>query len=384
MPTAVQSDTLERPREVDVGAIESEFMQLWKRATDDREGAEGGLAVRACTLNFVVVTEDAARLQAIEQLVGAVTLEHPGRIFLIHVKRGNVPDKLTAWISARCVVPVPGGKQVCCEQITLQATGREVSKLPSIVASLLVPDIPTILLWKGEVDAADPLLASLSELVDRLLIDSSEEPDAIRVLTSWVNLFSARGEDVLRGDLAWAHVTPWRAALAQTFSLQATRAYLDQIAGLQIAISTTSHPAHSGASQALLVISWLADRLHWSVSTRVGGSSAGGYEISLNAHGGPIACTVIPRPATIPGPGGIEEIRMTTRPGVVISWASGEERSCIRSTVTTPDGHRSEGALWARDRDEMSIVAQELEVLDRDPQYIAAIQVLRSLLKAGR
>jgi glucose-6-phosphate dehydrogenase assembly protein OpcA len=371
---------LEQPRGVDVVAIERELAQLWKRATDDREDLDHGPVVRACTLNLVVVTEEAARLQAIEQLVGEVTLEHPARIFLIHAERDGAPPLLDAWISARCTIAVPGEKQVCCEQITIHAVGAEYTKLPSVVASLLVPDIPSVLLWKAKIVPKDPLLSALSELVDHLLIDSSEEAEPVQLLTSWADFSAANRDAVIPGDLAWSHLTPWRSALGQAFSPAETRMYLQEIATIDIVISTSTQPVHSGASQALLLVSWLAARLGWSIGKTAGGNTASGYTASFTATGGPISFSAAVRQTAGAGPGGIEEIMLRTRTGAVIGLTSSEERSCIRSTITARDGHRHDNVLWARDRDETSVVAQELEVLDRDPVYIAAMKILRSLL----
>ncbi len=375
-----QSTVLEQPYEVDVASIEHELALLWKRATESPEEETQAPVVRACTMNLVVLTEDVARLRAVEQLVGEVTLEHPARIFLIHAERAAARAQLDAWISARCAIPMPGEKQVCCEQITLHADGAETTKVPSIVASLLIPDIPTVLLWKGDFNAADPLLSGLSELVDRILIDTSEEPEPVALLRLWSAFVDRSGAAMIPGDLAWSHITPWRSALAQVFAPPEARVVLPKISSIAIAVTTSAQPVHTGVSQALLLVSWLADRLRWSVKTPVSGNAGRGYSARLAGPGGPIAISTTVRSVQGTSPGGIEEISITTVGDISIVIASGEERSCIRSTVVAPDGHRKESVLWARDRDEVSVVARELEVLQHDPVYGAAVHVLRNLL----
>ena len=378
-----QSTLLEEPRAIDVVAIERELTQLWKRATDESDDARAPV-VRACALNLVVLTDDVARLRPVERLVGDVTLEHPARIFLIHADRSGQRPSLDAWISARCSVPVPGEKQVCCEQITLRGVGGECEKIPSVVASLLVPDVPSVLLWKAGIGDDGTLMPELAELVDRVLIDSSDEPEPVTLLLSWGAFVVSRHAQVLSGDLAWTHLTAWRSAMAQTFGPDETRLLLGEIGSVAVTVSTSTSPVHSGTSQAFLLLAWLSDRLHWSVVSGMSGDAVRGFSVSFSSASGTVAGSVRVGDAALPGPGGIEEMTLTTRSGVEISLASGEGRSCIRSEIRPPNGAATSGVLWARDRDETAVVAQELEILDRDPIYMAALDVLQILLGGAR
>src|SRR5512142_1810636 len=147
-----QSVLLEAPKEVSLAHLEHELTQLWKE-TESGRGDSIRPVVRACTMNLIVVTEDEAGADAIASMVGEVTLEHPARIFLVVVDRKAQEASLDAWISARCTIPEPGQEQVCCEQITFVGRGRDVDKITSAVTSLLVPDVPTMLLWKTSIDA---------------------------------------------------------------------------------------------------------------------------------------------------------------------------------------------------------------------------------------
>ncbi len=385
IPSAFQQSVLlAEPREVDVVAIERELTQLWNNATEiDDEGRRVPL-LRACALNLVVLTEDVDRLRAVEELVADVTLEHPARIFLILANQANGRAELNASIAVRCALPVPGGKQVCCEQIGLQAAGPECRKIPSIVASLLVPDVPSVLLWKSGMHRADWLLPALAGLVDRVLIDSSEEPDPIPLLRAWEAFVASTAKQVLSGDLAWSHLTAWRSAMAQAFTSPDMRPLLDEIVSVDIMTSTSAEPVHGGVSQALLLLCWLADRLHWSAGPHLGGDTVRGITVPLTSAAGAMGCRIGVRPSTIPGPGGIEEVILGMRSGARVTLTSGEERSCIRSEIRVPGGTPKAGVLWVSDRDETTVVAQELEVLTRDPLYAGALDVLRVLLGGAR
>jgi glucose-6-phosphate dehydrogenase assembly protein OpcA len=378
-----ESIPLDQPREVDVVSIERELALLWKAATEDGGNGEGVPVVRACSLNLIVVTEDQARLAAIEQLIGDVTVEHPARIFLIQADRTSTTALLDAWIAARCTLPVPGEKQVCCEQITLNARGPEVAKIPSVVASLLVPDIPTVLLWKAPVGPDDAVLRSLADMADRVLIDSSEDSEPLKLLRSMRTSAGARLANVLCGDLAWSHITAWRSALAQAFKPEQTRKFLSSISSIEIGVSSSTNPPHNGTSQALLLLGWLSSRLGWSVLEPV----RSGPNDSLGAlfwHGGrKITATVIPWTGKLQGPGGLEEVRIALSAVAELLLSSGDDRSSIHTRLMrgTKLGHES--IQWVRDRDEASVVARELEVLDRDELYESASEALAILLRTA-
>jgi hypothetical protein len=128
---------LDAPKEVDVTAIEKELTQLWKQAAEDTASGDAPV-VRACSLNLVIFTEGADRASGLEEIVSQITVDHPSRIFLISANRDAARPNMEAWVSARCSLPAPGGKQVCCEEINLVVSGTDANKVPSIVKPDLI------------------------------------------------------------------------------------------------------------------------------------------------------------------------------------------------------------------------------------------------------
>ena len=79
--------------------------------------------------------------------------------------------------------PVPGdstGVQVCSEIVKLEG-GRGGIALPSLVAGLLLPDLPVFLHWRAEPDASRVVLARLWELATRVVVDSTAIPQRARL-----------------------------------------------------------------------------------------------------------------------------------------------------------------------------------------------------------
>ncbi|HET6271984.1 MAG TPA: glucose-6-phosphate dehydrogenase assembly protein OpcA [Bacteroidota bacterium] len=375
MNESQQTVLLDAPREVDVVAIERELMRLWKRASDDvGEDGSSSPVVRACSMNLVVVTDTEAAAAEIGDLVGDVTLDHPSRIFLITADRRSGTPVLDAWISARCSLPVPGGKQVCCEQINLTARGTEANKIPSIVTSLLVSDVPTVLLWKHRVDLHDAVLRSLIQVADRLLIDSSEDSAPGTSLVAWGQLLESHGAAAF-GDLAWTHLSQWRALLAQVFQPLEGRKHLPFLESVQIGYSTSTTPRHSGLSQSLLLVGWLARSLRWIQMHPLQDTGNLTAKFRLDEQAITVTLSAVPPRANLPG--GIGSIALHGSDGFNVIHEMTERNDCIRirqsGSVGTvlPHTHKTEAEL----------VSLALDDLHRDQMYEGSLATLVKLLR---
>jgi glucose-6-phosphate dehydrogenase assembly protein OpcA len=373
------------PKEVNVVAIEREIVQLWK----DYGGGDTGSSpiTRACSLNFVIVTEDESTLNELGNMAGDVTLEHPARIFLIHANRRTSVPKLDAWISARCSLPVPGGKQVCCEQINLTASGTEANKIPSIVTSLLVSDVPSVVLWKPRVDANDSVLLALAKVSNRILIDTSEDPSPEQSLLAWHTFIRAQDRHVTFGDLAWTHLVPWRSVIANTFQANNALSQLTKIESVKIEYSSTTSPKHSGLSQALLLVAWLAQKLRWIPIQKLQRTGLADYTALFRLDDQAINIRIASSPPRKDFPGGLEGVTIQTSTrspngGLHLRCATTEHKDCILYRKQLDGETREEIQNVLSDKSEATLVAQELEVVQRDNGYEAVLNTLGGLLKS--
>jgi glucose-6-phosphate dehydrogenase assembly protein OpcA len=378
MESQQQTVLLEAPKEVALASLEQELTQLWKEA-ESASADSFHPVVRACTMNLLVVTEDENGAEAIAAMVGDITVEHPARIFLVVLDRQANESSLNAWISARCAIPEPGQEQVCCEQITLVARGKDVEKVASAVTSLLVPDVSTMLCWKTSVSASDPVLRSLLKICDRALIDSSEELAPVPALLAWRTLVHEEIGNVTLGDLGWTHVTAWRAVMAKAFEPEEVRQLLYAIDSVVVEYSSSQTPRHSGFSQALLLAGWLAHALGW----RNKGTPC-------DVHGGSVSCTFLrtenevsvrlnPVPPSGKEPGGIERITIGAGSGFWLELREGEPRNEIVMTETR-GGQKKESVVPLRTLSESELMARELEILQRDEQYEQSLDALAAVV----
>jgi glucose-6-phosphate dehydrogenase assembly protein OpcA len=219
-----------------------------RRMLRELHAADGTLAP-ARVLNLVVVVDHDWKGEIANRLA-RVGRYHASRTVLCAVEQGRTT------LDGRAVMrwdDPDDGVGVIQEQIEIDLGPSRLRALESVVDPVIRPELPT-LLWcpHGHLDA----VRSLHELVDVMLIDSDDDPDAADGL--------ARASELLESaylvDLAWLRTTPWRERLAASFDPPDRRERLQRISGL-----TIRHQPSSPAS-ALLLAGWLSARLGWEPS----------------------------------------------------------------------------------------------------------------------
>ncbi|MCC7380961.1 MAG: glucose-6-phosphate dehydrogenase assembly protein OpcA [Deltaproteobacteria bacterium] len=172
---------------VDAAAIERELAQLWKSAGADQGQ---GVVTRACLWNVVAHVERRVDRDGVRGADGLAAALHtlpervPSRTLLLetHAEEEGRPA-LECWVSANCTLG-EGGHYVCSEEITIVTRGTGDRHLSSLVRALLVPDVPTAVLFAA-LPPEDELGEALVHLADRLVVeaDTSALPDPLFTLT---------------------------------------------------------------------------------------------------------------------------------------------------------------------------------------------------------
>ena len=262
---------------VDVGAIERDLASLWRRAS-----AANTAVTRACSWNLVVhTTTDAERARAqglVESLVSAV----PSRTLILNHRQGgnrpaNPEPEIEAFVTANCRMMPGGGKLVCAEEITIEARGRGDEHLPSLVRALLVPDIPTALLWAN----LPPPSAVVQELlagVDRVVLDSTRAPSLAPIAGLGPKL-TARV-----ADLNWLRGAGLRLVIAAAFDSPTDVPMLQRLSRLDIEASPRA------LCSARLLLGWLGARLSWGAPLT--GADHTGHRWVLPRQDGAVAVEV--------------------------------------------------------------------------------------------
>ncbi|HJR06127.1 MAG TPA: glucose-6-phosphate dehydrogenase assembly protein OpcA [Pyrinomonadaceae bacterium] len=244
---------------IDVGRLEKELAAGWQ----SEAGADGAGVTRVCVLNLIVYATHHEDRAEIDNLLDEVTAHTPSRALVLIADRDSIEPKLQAYVSTRCQAESRGAKQVCGEQITIEAGGAQVETAASAIEPLVVPDVPVFLWWKDIPHEGDKLFSRLVELSDRVVIDSlvfDHPHDDMRRLAGLIN---EHRQYMLVSDVNWGRLTSWRNLIAGFWDVANYRPHLDAIDNVLIEYDPPDAASSEIAAQALLVVGWLASRLKW-------------------------------------------------------------------------------------------------------------------------
>ena len=267
-----------------LGRIEQELRALF---LDDASASPD--KTRVCTANLVVVAGNRAAADAYTRVVDEVVLSMPARAVLVELDPATELADLQG--SATAVCSVDG---VCSERIVLRATGAACDRIASAVDALLVPEIPTTLVWLGRVHATDPVFRELAAGAARIVLDTDYTSlGSLLSLSRWAREDRSRSAIA---DLAWTRLSTWQELAARFFDDRDARPFAAAITSLSL---TQASP--SGAplgSETAMFLGWLASRLSLSID-RVGGAirlkRPDGAKVALSLRATPQPDGVAPR-----------------------------------------------------------------------------------------
>ncbi|HSX21465.1 MAG TPA: glucose-6-phosphate dehydrogenase assembly protein OpcA [Gaiellaceae bacterium] len=135
---------------------------------------------------------------------------HPSRTIILIPDPDSGKDRIDAAISLECYALAELERDVCSEVIELRLHGRRAKAPASIVQPFLISDLPVFLRWRGEPTWGSPELEQLVDIVDRLIVDTTEWDDLPYPYKNLATLF----ERTAVSDIAWSRTSRWRALLA--------------------------------------------------------------------------------------------------------------------------------------------------------------------------
>jgi glucose-6-phosphate dehydrogenase assembly protein OpcA len=379
----MQGNTVEvsTAKGIDVVKIERELAAMWKPASaGEGVNAESGVT-RACALNLVVYATAAEDREQIDDMLQAVNEQHPGRTLVLMADRDAKEPALEASVSTRCRRLGGSGRQVCGEQVNIAAAGAAIETVASAIAPLLVPDVPVFLWWKDIPHYEDTLFSRLTQMSDRVVIDSSCFDRPYEDLLRLAEVIKAHPQFMSASDLNWGRLTAWRTLLASFWDVPDYRPHLDQIDSVRVEYDPPDVAPEEIAPKALLALGWLATRLGWSLEG-AGGRQGSSTHFRLRAGGREVAAELCATERV--------EVIDGTLVSLVISAAGAEFRVNVTEdrnkleTEATIDGARTVGRVLSYEqKTEGQRLSRELSLLQRDVIYeqalLYAAQLIRTL-----
>jgi Glucose-6-phosphate dehydrogenase subunit len=184
-------------------------------------------------------------VEAAEDVLSGLAERHPSRTVVLFPEPDE-EDGLDGDVEVD-VYPVGEGRRICTETIRIRLKGERAAAPASVVQPLLLPDLPAFLRWRGLPPFGADYFDGLIDVVDRLVVDSTEWPDLPESYRGLTEIF----DRVSVSDIAWARTSRWRPMLASLWP---------GIADVQrIRVTGT-------AAQAQLLAGWLRSRLKHDVA----------------------------------------------------------------------------------------------------------------------
>jgi hypothetical protein len=174
--------------------------------------------------------------------LGGMGERHPSRAILLFPDSDTGLDRIDADVSIECYGLSGLERDVCSEVIELRLHGKRAKAPASIVAPLLISDLPVFLRWRGEPTWESQELEQLVRIADRMIVDSTEWDDLPYPYTRLAQLLDRTAVS----DIAWARTFRWRTILASLWP------------GIA---SVGTIRVHGTAAQAHLLAGWLRSRL---------------------------------------------------------------------------------------------------------------------------
>jgi glucose-6-phosphate dehydrogenase assembly protein OpcA len=183
-------------------------------------------------------------VEAAEDALSGLAERHPSRTVVLF-PQPDEEDGLDGDVEVD-VYPVGDGRRICTETIRVRLKGRRAAAPASVVQPLLLPDLPAFLRWRGQPPFGAEHFEGLVDVVDRLIVDSTEWADLPSSYRGLMEIF----DRVAVSDIAWARTSRWRPQLASLWP---------EIAEVKrIRVKGTAAQAH-------LLAGWLRSRLRHDV-----------------------------------------------------------------------------------------------------------------------
>ncbi len=352
---------------VDVQAIERDLAALWRQASS---GDEGNSVTRACLWNLISYADGFVSFADVRKKIDDMVLAVPARSIIVHPINDEKLPEIQAFISANCHIAPGGGKLLCSEEITIEPQGRGHEHVPALLRSLLVPDLPTALLWFSALPKSVKDVAILAEGADRVVVDTTSFAPALYASNGrvWSNLMEFAALPVV--DIAWLRAAPVRLMCASLFDTPDARKALQNVARLRIEVQAGQQHA------ATLLVGWISVAMNWGKIRRVQSRSGDVWFIERNA-GNATVQVEIATSTTAGHQSGIVAVEIHDTKGNHFVVSGGADRQF--SVERTVDGQTTQQSVTVANHSETEMLIAALGARGRDLLYRRALRAAAAL-----
>jgi len=365
-----------------VATLEDELSGLW-RAAAEGPGTEHPV-MRASVLTLLAFDESDEEGRETFNLVSRVIAQNPCRAILMVAEPKERPEGLSAWISAQCHLPPSGARQVCCEQIYVQARGEAVKGLDNVVVPLIIPELPVYLWWRAGRFAPPSFLDQVIRVTNRVLVDSErfEEPEAdLATMARQVERFRS-ADGMAFSDLNWARLTPCRELLAQSFDSEDASSCLQDLEEVSFEWQDTAGAGSSRTARALLMTAWLASRLGWRPVARITPGVNPNRVLEFRRGERTVRVEwIVRRESGQPSTPFKVSLKTRSTPPAHFSVTESADEGIVRTRTEMPGREPLERTARLVVMSEVELVNEELKMPERDRVYEEVLKLIAGMVE---
>lgn len=279
--------------------IESDLVRLWDTHSN---------VTKACLFNLIVYTHEPRRTKYFQDVIQSIIEKSPCRIIFIQGNRDPNQDYLKVAVST--ATTGKGSSAVACEQIVIQAAGKQLARVPYLILPHFVPDLPIYLLWGQDPTQENEILPFLEKFACRLIFDSECAENLPQFSQDLIRRMEKRKTALI--DMNWVATSGWRHALAKTFDTQEKIDHLTTAETIQIHYNhpPSDYVYHSDIP-AIYLQAWLASALNWELQDIQ--KSPEGIRIIYQSVKTPLTINLIAKKLDKVSPGSILNIDVISR-----------------------------------------------------------------------
>ncbi len=317
-------DPMRSKHDIKITDIDKELHKLW-------DSLEASHKVRACLFTLVLYTDDGTRVEHFKDLVKEIIEFLPCRIIFISGDHDLNNNFLRTSVSA--LTSGHGDQMIACDQITIEAGGEYLRRVPFVVTPHLVADLPVYMVWGQDPTKDHEILPYLEKYATRIIFDSE--------CSNCIHSFARTVLDHVRvmkcevADLNWARAKGWRDVLTQIFNTPGRIYQLANARRLSITFNNKkSDDCRHPDVQALYLQGWLAARLNWKFQSFE--KIENNLRITYQNSSGKVTVVLHPEfPDDLP-PGSIIKVAMERNGDHFISAAREGKTRSVTVNVATP------------------------------------------------
>jgi glucose-6-phosphate dehydrogenase assembly protein OpcA len=352
---------------IDVVAIEKELKKLWSDMSKQKGQKEA--VTRSCVHNLIVYAPGERSDAEVNAVVADVTVQNPGRVFIVLPEPSSSEKKSNAWVSAQCYQTSGSRQQICCEQIMMRVQGEAIKEIASILDPLTVPDLPTFVWWRAPLTQGPPF-EDLLEFADRTIVDTAVDQNAN--LHDVAQILIRNIPECALTDLNWARLTIWRELVARLFDAPDTKNQLREINRVEI---SAEQPL---SFRPLFLASWFGSRLGWKINSKIEKQGKSVHFQCMNNVNRPVDVLIYKREHSEIHRN-LESVKIQTESS---SFSVHRTEEFFHLEVSD---HSSGKILCSEDRKahpqtEADLLRTEVQILGRDNAYEQALLFLNSIL----